>query len=62
MSFSSKVKEELATISRKDFTLKGKTSFFCKYSVDKVRYFYYTKVELAYILYYKIGGFFNRFF
>ncbi|MEE1015817.1 MAG: DNA-binding protein WhiA [Lachnospiraceae bacterium] len=26
MSFSSKVKEELATISRKDFTLKGKTS------------------------------------
>ena len=26
MSFSSKVKEELATISRKDFTLKQKTS------------------------------------
>ena len=26
MSFSSKVKEELATISRKDFTLKEKTS------------------------------------
>ena len=26
MSFSSKVKEELTTISRKDFTLKGKTS------------------------------------
>lgn len=36
--------------------------FFYKYSVDKVRYFYYTKVELAYILYYKNGGFFNRFF